>query len=120
MKQVLLALSFFISIIGRAQKIITMKYENGVFNIPCVVNGMPLSFIFDTGASQVTLSITEAVKMIRSGHLSRYNIWGVSKSQIANGDLIENTEIILDSIKIGNHVIYNVKASVVHNLRAPL
>lgn len=120
MRQIIFCVCIFINIISNAQNVITMKYTNGIFQVPCVVNGIPLSFIFDTGASQVTLSITEAINMLKSGHLSRYNIWGASYSQIANGDITENTEIILDSIRIGDHVIYNIKASIVHNSKAPL
>lgn len=42
------------------QTVIKMQRKGGVSVVPCTVNGLSLSFIFDTGASDVSLSLTEA------------------------------------------------------------
>jgi len=39
------------------------------------VNGLSLKFIFDTGASAISLSKSEAVFMLKSGYLSVDDIW---------------------------------------------
>jgi hypothetical protein len=36
-----------------------MRKEGGISIVPCKVNGLVLEFIFDTGAADVSLSLTE-------------------------------------------------------------
>ena len=103
-----------------AQTKIMMQKEGGVYTIPCKVNGVQLKFIFDTGASNVTISLTEALFMIKNGYLSKDDIYGSSYAQLANGDITENTEILLREIVIADLKLYNVRASIVHELAAPL
>ena len=93
---------------------------NGVYTIPCKVNGMPLKFIFDTGATDVVISLSEALFMLKNGFLNQDDIVGTSYSQIANGQITENTKIILREIEIDGLKLYNVTASVIHKMNAPL
>ena len=51
-----------------AQTIVEMSKEGGVYTVPCKVNGLPLKFIFDTGASDVSISLTEAIFMLKNGY----------------------------------------------------
>ncbi|WP_163319193.1 retropepsin-like aspartic protease [Dysgonomonas sp. 520] len=97
-----------------------MQKEGGIYTIPCEVNGLKLRFIFDTGASNVSISLTEVMFMIKNGYIDADDFVGSSKSQIADGSIVDNTNIILRKIKIGNKVLTNVEASVVHSLKAPL
>lgn len=99
---------------------IKMKKESGIYTIPCVVNGLRLRFIFDTGASNVSLSLTEASFMLRNGYLEEADIHGSSYSQIANGDIIKNTTVTLKEINIGGLFLYNIEAIIIHELSAPL
>ena len=104
-----------------AQIRILMENEgNGVYTIPCKVNGMPLKFIFDTGASDVVISLSEAVFMLKNGYLKPDDIIGTSYSQIANGQITENTKIILREIEIQGLKLYDVTAFVMHEMSAPL
>ncbi|MBP8192909.1 MAG: retroviral-like aspartic protease family protein [Chitinophagales bacterium] len=97
-----------------------MENKNGIFMMPCSVNGLNLKFIFDTGASDVSISLTEANFMLKNGYLSKSDVLGTEYYRIANGEIEEGTKINLKEIQIGKIKIYNVKASVVHNLNAPL
>jgi len=99
---------------------IIMTKKNGVYFIPTEVNGVPMEFIFDTGASTVSISMTEAMWLYKNGKLIKSDILGSQYFSDANGDISEGTKIILRKIKIGNKTLYNVEASVVHNLNAPL
>lgn len=99
---------------------IKMNPSNGVFTIPCVVNGVKMNFIFDTGASNVCLSLTEALFMYKNGILTDSDIIGKTHSQIADGSIVENTEVILHSIDVGGILITDIKALVSSNLDAPL
>lgn len=100
--------------------IVKMEKLNGVYQIPVYVNGIKMSFIFDTGASTISISETEAIFLYKQGTLSKENIKGTTNFIDANGDISEGTIIVLSSVKIGDRVLKNIEASVVHNLNAPL
>ncbi|PWK16766.1 retropepsin-like aspartic protease [Xanthomarina spongicola] len=103
-----------------AQTTINLDKTNGVYTVPCKVNGIPMDFIFDTGASNVTISLTEATFLIKQGLLGKNDIKESVKYQIANGDINEGTNIILREIEIAGLKIKNVKATIVHEQNAPL
>jgi clan AA aspartic protease (TIGR02281 family) len=122
MKRILILLIIlgFISTNVFAQTKIIMQKEGGVYTVPCKVNGLQLKFIFDTGASDVSISLTEALFMFKNGYLSEKDITGTQKYSIANGDIAEGTTILLKEIEIADLKLYNVRASIVHELSAPL
>ncbi|HBH49489.1 MAG TPA: hypothetical protein DDX98_12655, partial [Bacteroidales bacterium] len=97
-----------------------MEKKGGVYIMPCSVNGLKLNFIFDTGASDVSISLTEALFMLKNGYLSENDITGTEYYSIANGDIAEGTTILLKEVEIAGLKLYNVKASIVHNIDAPL
>ena len=101
---------------------VKIKMENvgGVYMVPAKVNGLPLKFIFDTGASEVSISLTEAIFMAKNGYLEEKDIEGTSFAQLADGSVAENTRIRIKCIEIGELTINDVSATVVHNADAPL
>ena len=103
-----------------ADERIKMTYENGVYTMPCEVNGLRMKFIFDTGASKVSISSTEALFMLKNGYLDYDDFIGTSKTRIANGDIIDNYKVVLKTLKIGNTTLENVEAIVSKSLDAPL
>jgi aspartyl protease family protein len=103
-----------------SKNIIKMEKINGVYHVPVEVNGVRMSFIFDTGAGMVSISETEAVFLYKQGTLGKDDIIGTANFVDANGDISEGTVINLKTVTIGNKTLKNIKASVVHNLNAPL
>ena len=103
-----------------AQDIVKMEKSSGVYFIPCKVNGLPLKFIFDTGASDVSISLTEALFMLKNGYLKESDIRGTVYYSIANGEIAEGTRINIQKIEVGKQILYNVEASIVHSTEAPL
>jgi clan AA aspartic protease (TIGR02281 family) len=121
MRTLFILLSFLVcASISSAQTVIQMEKKGGVYYVPCTVNGLKLSFIFDTGASNVSISMSEALFMLKNGYLSEDDLLGTESYQIANGDVAEGTKINLRSIVIGGKELRNVKASIVHSATAPL
>lgn len=59
-----------------SQTTILLEKENGVLKIPCSINGLPLKFVFDTGASFVCISLSEAKFMLKNGFISEEDIYG--------------------------------------------
>lgn len=116
----LFVLNIFFTNILYSQKTIEMVEINGVYQIPCRVNGVPMNFIFDTGASEVTISLTEAKFLIKQGLLQKEDFIETVNYQIANGDIIEGTKIILKTIDIDGLILENITASIVHKQDSPL
>lgn len=101
-------------------EIAVKRNPGGTFEIPCDINGLALQMVFDTGASDVTISSVEADFMFKNGYLSEKDIKGKTYYQIANGQISEGTTITLREVKIGDAVLHKVDASVVKSQRAPL
>lgn len=99
---------------------VQMERDGGVFTVPCKVNGLSMKFIFDTGASTVCISATEALFMLKNGYLDPSDIKGRNYSQVANGDIVEGMTVNLREVEIGGLPLKNVEASVVQSLSAPL
>ena len=120
MKKILSILLVFIILSAQSQTVIEMRQENGIYTIPCKVNGLKLRFIFDTGASNVSMSLSEILFMLKNDYISKDDIYGVSEAQLANGDIVENTEVLIREIEIGGIILKDVKANIIHEIAAPL
>lgn len=102
-------------------KVVRMrKMAGNTYLISCKVNGLPLDFIFDTGASSVTLSRKQAIFMLKNGYLSKNDILGSSSYQTASGDIALGTVIKLKKIEINGLVLKDVEASIINSDSAPL
>tara|TARA_B110000879_G_C11163344_1_gene510074 strand:- start:1727 stop:2284 length:558 start_codon:yes stop_codon:yes gene_type:complete len=102
------------------KKVIIMRKSGGVYMIPCKVNGVELDFIFDTGASDVSLSIIEANFLYKRGLIKNEDFRGTQNYITASGEIVENTQVILREIEISGLKLYNVKASISSEVAAPL
>lgn len=94
--------------------------ENGVCKVKCQINGLPLHFVFDTGASDVTLSLVEANFMMKNGYLTGQDVVGNQRYMDASGDISVGTIINLKSVDFADFNLTNVRATVVRNQKAPL
>jgi aspartyl protease family protein len=119
-REKLKALSTASSNNGEANQIPLIKDESGVYQIPVLINGVEMSFVFDTGASLISISNVEANFLFKQGKLSKEDILGEVNFSDANGDISVGTVINLREVTLGNRVLKNVQASVVDNSVAPL
>ncbi len=94
--------------------------EGGVTKVKCSINGLPLHFVFDTGASDVTMSMVEANFMLKNDYIKPTDIVGSARYMDANGYITEGTLVNLRTVNFGGHELENVRASVVRNQKAPL
>ncbi len=116
----IISILIFYSSFLNSQIRIRMQEENGVYTTPCTVNGLRLSFIFDTGASNVSISLFEALFMLKNGYLNESDLTGSSYAQIADGNIVENTTVNLREMDIGGLKLYDIKAVIIHELSAPV
>ena len=104
------------------EKVVEIPFTaaNGVTKVDCTINGLPLNFVFDTGASDVTISQVEANFMFKNGYLSPRDVVGKQRYQTADGNISVGTTINLKQINFGELELTNVRASVVKSQNAPL
>jgi len=100
--------------------VLYMEQENGVKYVWIEVNGIKLRFIFDTGASSICISSSEASVLYRQGTLSEEDFIGLENFQDATGRISQGAKVILRTVKVGDNLLENVEATVIDNENAPL
>ena len=95
--------------------------KNGVKFVNVSVNGIGLEMIFDTGCSGTLISVAEANYLYQKGCLKPDDFLGTSKSQIADGSIVEDMIILLKEVVIDGRIVCpDVTATVSANSNAPL
>lgn len=94
--------------------------DMGVTKVKCTVNELPLHFVFDTGAADVTMSLVEATFMLKNDYLKPDDFIGSARYIDANGDISEGAVVNLRHVNLGGVELSNVRASIVKNQKAPL
>ena len=104
------------------QSIIKMtKSQSGIFEVPVELNKvLKISFIFDSGASDVSISPDVALTLIRTGTITETDFIGSQVYSFADGSKATSEVFILKEIKIGGHIIKNVRASISNSINAPM
>ena len=105
------------------QKTATISMQpkgSGTYEVSCKINGLPLNMIFDTGASDISISQTEVQFMLKNGYLDKSDFIGSQKYIDANGDISVGATILFRTVDFGGLILKNIKASVVNNKNAPL
>jgi hypothetical protein len=110
-----IAILFFVSNVTLGQHKISLKEKNGVLYLPCKINGIQLDYVFDTGASIVTIN-DSIYRLMQSNELITIDdSIGIEKYQDASGDIIECNTFNIKKIEIGGIVLENIKGGVVPN-----
>lgn len=105
---------------SKSQTIIQMTEEMGIYKIPCKINGVKVNLIFDTGAAAVTISQNFVETLIANGSISESDFLGDAKSMMADGRIVDHSNIIIREIKIGDQTLSNIPAVVMKQQKSPL
>ena len=98
-----------------------MIEDMGVYKVPCEINGLKVKMIFDTGAAKVSISKSLAELMLENGYISLSDMSGDGGRIIgADGKVIEHSSVLLKTLKIGDLLLNDVEAVIVHQQSAPL
>lgn len=100
--------------------VIQMEEYGGVYRIPCTVNGAKMKFIFDTGASNVCLSMSMAEYLYDNEYITKNDILGSGSSSVADGRIVDHVIINIKDIEIDGQHLHNVQAVVIDGQNAPL
>ena len=80
--------------------------------MPVLINGaFTIDFVLDTGASIVMIPVDVALTLMRVGTIDRSDIRGADQYVLADGSIVENTEINFRSLQLGSITLRNVEAS---------
>ena len=104
----------------QAQTIIQMVEDRGVYKIPCEVNGLKVKMVFDTGAAAVSMSSSFAEMLLDNNYISVTDFTGKAKSMTADGRIIDHTELMIHTLKIGDITVNDVMAIVIDSQDTPL
>jgi clan AA aspartic protease (TIGR02281 family) len=92
---------------------VRMQKAGGTYAVPVLINNsISLNFIVDSGASDVSIPADVAMTLIRTGTLSDTDFIGHQTYVLADGSKMPSTTFRLRSLKVGDTVVENVKASV--------
>lgn len=84
-----------------------------LYRIPAAINGsMPLRFLLDTGATDVSIPRSIATKLMREGSLTVGDYARASVGTLADGRRVPEMVFILRSITVGGVTATNVECSV--------
>jgi aspartyl protease family protein len=100
---------------------IPMKKIGGVYEIPVLINGvLKLNFIFDAGASDVSISPDVALTLMRTGTITDKDFLGTETYKFADGSTAKSKVFLIKEIQLGNKKVNNVRASISNSVNAPL
>lgn len=121
MKKLWVGIIFMIiSVVSFSQVVNLIKTDGGVYKIACKLNGVPMNFIFDTGCNDVTISVVEAMFLVKNGLLEFDDILEKVEYRGANGEIGAATRILIRRLEIGSIVLENVIGSVIESNTALL
>ncbi len=99
---------------------VTLVDDNGTFEVPVLINGLiPLNFIVDSGASDVSIPADVALTLMRTGTVQNSDFLGSATYTLADGSTVPSARFTIRSLKVGNQTLHNVDASV-GNANGPL
>lgn len=124
LKLIFLIICMFVSIFAYSQRTVSIPFrvdDANLLNIKVNINnGLTRTFIFDTGASGVSISSSVFAAMQNNGLVTSSDIIGSTNVVIANGSVVAAKIIRLRSLALESFVVHNVEAFVMPDPHAPL
>lgn len=99
---------------------IPMKKKGGIYLVPVKINGITLDFVFDTGASVISISNLEFELLLKNNTITETDITEYAQVKEASGRISKVRTINIKEVQIGNRTLQNVEAVVVPNPKADL
>ena len=92
---------------------IRLERRGGTYLVPVAINGtITLKFVLDSGASDVLIPADVFLTLLRTGTVSERDILGSQIYSLADGSTLKGTRFLIRELRVGNHVINDVVASV--------
>ena len=92
---------------------VRLKMEGGTYVVPVLINNaITLSFVIDSGASDVSIPADVVLTLIRTGTLRQVDFLGKKIYTLADGSRLPSHTFRIRSMKVGDRVVKNVTGSV--------
>jgi clan AA aspartic protease (TIGR02281 family) len=92
---------------------VPIEVEGGTFIVPVTINGqITLKFMIDSGATDVTVPADVVLTLTRTGSIVKEDFLGEQQYQLADGSTVPSPVFTIRSLKVGDKVLENVRASV--------
>jgi predicted aspartyl protease len=91
---------------------VPLKKAGGTFVVPVQINGaITLDFTVDSGASDVSVPADVFSTLVRTGTIRSTDLIGEQTYGLADGTETKSMTFFIRSLKVGNTVVQNVRAS---------
>jgi predicted aspartyl protease len=92
---------------------IPLTPEGKLFVVPARINdAISLPFILDSGASDVQIPVDVVTTLARAGTISDTDLRETQTCTLADGSRVRCDELMLRELRLGNHIVRNVVASI--------
>ncbi len=92
---------------------VALRKQSGVLVVPVLINRkIPLEFILDSGASDVSIPADVVSTLVRTGTLTKADFTGANTYVLADGSKVPSATFRIRSLKIGDRVLEDVSGSV--------
>jgi predicted aspartyl protease len=92
---------------------VALHSANGVLLVPVLINNkIPLDFILDSGAADVSVPADVVLTLMRTGTLTEADFTGTTTYILADGSTVPSQTFRIRSLKVGDKVLENVSGSV--------
>jgi predicted aspartyl protease len=98
-----------------------IKTTTGLIEVPIILNDvLRINFIFDSGASEVSLSPDVALTLIRTGTITENDFLPDQTYTFADGSSAKSKRFLIRKLVIGNQTLTNIEASISKSIEAPM
>ena len=105
----------------RGREEIQLEKRDSSYYVPVRINDtITLPFLLDTGASDLVMPADVALTLMRAGALKRGDFIGQTPYRMANGSEEVGDVVVLRDVRVGEHVVRNVSASITPAQGEPL
>jgi uncharacterized protein/predicted aspartyl protease len=92
---------------------VQLKQRNGIYRVPVRVNdAITLDFALDSGAADVQIPADVAMTLFRTETLTENDFTGTANYILADGSKLPSARFVLRELKVGDHRLLKVPASV--------
>jgi hypothetical protein len=98
---------------GEVPDRVPLVETNGIYTVPVLINGvLPLQFVLDSGAADVSLPADVFLTLIRTGTIVKEDYIGKGGYRLADGSTVQSDRFFIRELKVGNKVLKNISTSV--------
>jgi peptidoglycan-associated lipoprotein len=93
---------------------------NGLIQVPCIVNGFTLNFVYDRRTIRPSISLGSALRLLKEGAITKDNFAGDPELVLGDGTIANRALFTVETLRIGNTTLYDVELQVDHQLKAQM